>query len=881
LSFLLRPRLSLVAAAAFAAAASLAGAAHAQSLRPNILVVFDTSGSMLRSNTDDGSALCGGSGTSSRIYSLKRALREALAQVGTDEANFGLMRYPQIDDPAKSYTCPEGHYTNNSTTAIGTSCGGSGTNCNDNCRCGCRLPTHTTETTYGAWYDNGYRSALVVDVTKRPAGAKPVAGDFDPSDGNVADIYRYIDGTEAVAGGAITDPELRTHANWYTPIGRSLFYSRMYFDNFVKAKDGMGNFIDPKGACRTNIVIFVTDGEEYCDTSKAGNATLNLTTCAQTGYATFHPEVQACQLYRTSNVKTYVLTETGAGNANDLIANAGGTGSAIRVTLTDTAAVKAALIGIIAATVPPTETCNGADDNCNGQIDEGVKNMCPLDLTPARKHCAVESCNCLDDDCDGTVDEGFPTNACGGACGCAVPAERCDGLDNNCDGNIDEGFNVGASCVNTGLGACKRGGILVCNAAGTGTVCDAPVVTPTTEVCNNIDDNCDGLVDNGTLPGVGDTCGSALGTCMTGKYVCMNGQLKCNTTSMAGVEVCNGLDDDCDGVVDNGNFPTVGTDCVCSGLDPAKVGVGVCKGGKLVCRGTNGIICEGCIGPSAEICDGKDNDCDGMSDMDAKCPSGFGCREGACTIVCKPGEFPCPSGYKCMDTFCIPQRCAQVTCPSGQYCEEATGLCVDRCAGVVCNAPSICIQGLCRNCETLGCDPGQVCYKGACQTNKCSTVSCPASQACADGKCVDLCVPGKCAAGQSCYQGQCSDDKCAQVACGAGKYCDPADGECKGNACDAITCAAGERCVPTTGKCAADPCRLMQCPADCWRCDSTSDGRGVCVDNGQCKQEKLKVGQGGGGCGCAVDGSSNGGPLGIALFGLAIVLSATRRRRTR
>jgi MYXO-CTERM domain-containing protein len=73
----------------------------------------------------------------------------------------------------------------------------------------------------------------------------------------------------------------------------------------------------------------------------------------------------------------------------------------------------------------------------------------------------------------------------------------------------------------------------------------------------------------------------------------------------------------------------------------------------------------------------------------------------------------------------------------------------------------------------------------------------------------------------------------------------------------------------------------MQCPADCWRCDSTSDGRGVCVDNGQCKQEKLKVGQGGGGCGCAVDGSSNGGPLGIALFGLAIVLSATRRRRTR
>jgi MYXO-CTERM domain-containing protein len=826
---------------------------------------------MLYNNANDGSPLCGNNTngqTMSRIFSLKKALREALAQVGTDEANFGLMRYPELEDPAQTYSCPEGHYKNDATTATPVNCTGT---CRDDCKCGCRIPTHANETMYGTWFDNGFRSSLVVDVTKRPTGAKPVASDFDPSDGNVADIYRWIDNTEAVAGGVITDPELRTHGNWYTPIGRSLFYARMYFDNYVKPND-------PKASCRTNIVIFVTDGVEYCDTGKSGNATLNATTCAQTGYATFHPEVQACQLFRTSGVKTYVLTDV-AGGVNDAVANMGGTGSAIRVTLTDTAAVRAALVGIIAATVPPTETCNGADDNCNGQIDEGVKNMCPLDLTATRKHCAVEACNCLDDDCDGTIDEGFPTNACGGACGCPVPAEKCDGLDNDCDGNIDEGFNVGAACVNTGVGACRRGGILVCNATGTGTVCDAPVVTPTAEVCNNIDDNCDGQVDNGTLPGVGDTCGSALGTCMTGKYVCMNGQLKCNTTSMAGVEVCNGLDDDCDGVVDNGNFPTVGTSCVCPGLDPAKVGVGVCKGGKLACRGTNGIICEGCIGPSAELCDGKDNDCDGVNDTNAMCPSGFGCSEGACTIVCKPGEFPCPSGYKCLQNFCIPQRCATVTCPSGQHCDEATGNCVDRCAGLVCNAPSICMEGRCLDCETLGCDQGQVCYKGSCQTNKCANVSCPDTQACSDGKCVDLCTPGKCGAGQSCYQGRCSEDKCATVACGAGKYCDPADGQCKANSCDALICGAGERCVSTTGKCAPDPCRLMACPGACWRCDSTVDGKGVCVENGLCQQEKLKVGQKGGGCGCAVEGGAGGTPLGLAVFGLAVVLGAARRRR--
>src|SRR4029079_5185551 len=60
------------------------------------------------------------------------------------------------------------------------------------------------------------------------------------------------------------------------------------------------------------------------------------------------------------------------------MAVAGGTGSAIFATLTDTAAVKQALVDIIAKTVPPSETCNGEDDNCNGQIDEGVSNACRM-----------------------------------------------------------------------------------------------------------------------------------------------------------------------------------------------------------------------------------------------------------------------------------------------------------------------------------------------------------------------------------------------------------------------------------------------------------------------------------------------------------------------
>ena len=150
----------------------------------------------------------------------------------------------------------------------------------------------------------------------------------------------------------------------------------------------------------------------------------------------------------------------------------------------------------------------------------------------AARHCAVESCNCLDDNCNGQVDEGLPPNACGGACGCAVPTEICDGLDNDCDGDIDEGFNVGAVVLRQRrrhLPARRHPGL---QGRRSGTFCDAPTVMPQTEVCNGLDDNCNGQIDEGTLPGVGEKCGNGLGTCQSGTFVCSMGQLVCNATGM-------------------------------------------------------------------------------------------------------------------------------------------------------------------------------------------------------------------------------------------------------------------------------------------------------------------------------------------------------------
>jgi MYXO-CTERM domain-containing protein len=877
-------------AAALAGGVALSAAtASAQALRPNILIIYDTSGSMVDHDRTgpcffkDGSPLCGnvGDGVAGndlnnagcsendfprRMFALKRALRDTLAQVGTDEANFGLQRFAMRENAMQSATCPTGHYFQDGTTAVTVS---------GEDRTGCRMSTHdkaAPQEAYGSWFDGGLKQVLLVPVTADlPGGGKPRAQDFDPPGANIESIYKWIDLGEAAQGNTITDPELRGGNGFYTMLGRSLFYARMYFDNYIKPTD-------PKAACRKNIVILVTDGAETCDSTGA-----------------FAPHTQAASLY-ASGVETYVVTDRTTGNANNNIAYFGsGTKrpQAIQVDLSDTSAVKSALIGIIAEAVPPIEICNGVDDNCNNQIDEpplpGVGGQC-LCSGLAPENIGKGMCKA-------------GTNVCRGSngvrCeGCVVPGtEVCNGLDDNCNGQVDEGFDLGAACTNGLQGACLRTGNKVCSPDGSTTICDAPTVVGTTEICNNVDDNCDGMTDEGTLPGVGENCGINIGQCVAGKFKCESGRLVCDQMNTMGVpEICDGLDNNCNGQTDEG-FPI--DECACAPHSLETLKMGECKPGKRICKGALGFLCEGCVPPRTEVCDGKDNNCDGMIDEgEDLCIAGRICLEAECQLLCGDGEFPCPIGYECQkkvhptkgeQRICVSTKCREVSCMPGFECNPANGVCVDPCAGVMCNEPQQCFSGECRDCRTKPdlCRADQLCREGRCVEDPCKAVTCQTNQYCDNGECINLCTD-TCAAGQRCIRGVCQGDACAGVSCADGTICNPNTAECKSNQCLLRVCP-GQKCVPLTGACIDDPCKSVRCPADkCLKCEITPDGAPSCVVDRECQNVvdevtvTRQIRTGGAGCSCRVPGDprgTDGAPDGALIVLVALGAAAVWRRR--
>lgn len=213
--------------------------------------------------------------------------------------------------------------------------------------------------------------------------------------------------------------------------------------------------------------------------------------------------------------------------------------------------------------------------------------------------------------------------------------EVCDGFDNDCDGDIDEDQGT----TNCGMGVCNHDEPNCID--GVPNNCD-PDVGAMFEVCNKIDDDCDGDIDEGLGEDV-VTCG--LGACEHTVTDCEGGDLpECDPFEGSSLEVCDGIDNDCDGDVDEG-IPDISC-----GMFDCEVTIPGCIGGMVP-------MCEPLPGED-EICDGLDNDCDGLTDEDQ---GTWTCGDFACQVTIPQ----CDDGVPVPQNSCEPIPGGAEICGNG------------------------------------------------------------------------------------------------------------------------------------------------------------------------------------------------------------------------
>jgi hypothetical protein len=321
------------------------------------------------------------------------------------------------------------------------------------------------------------------------------------------------------------------------------------------------------------------------------------------------------------------------------------------------------------------ELSSTAAGSCSVDADCAAQELCAVAVhfcVPASAAASNDdTCDGVDDDCDGDVDEDFHAHAtsCGvGACAGTGTASctnyvfqdtcqagsppsstdaTCDGIDDNCNGASDEDYaghatscGVGA-CVATGATSCVAGQVANSCVAGTPAVSDA--------TCDGVDDDCNGIADDGYAAHA-TSCG--VGACAAiGVALCVGGVVvdTCSTGAPAASDAtCDGVDDDCNGGVDDG-YVSFATSC----------GVGACAAsGATSC--VSGVVVDSCSAgaPAASdaTCDGVDDDCDGSVDDDfaATC-------SGTVLRTCNAGQVSntdCSDHDVCTGTdTCSPSGC--------------------------------------------------------------------------------------------------------------------------------------------------------------------------------------------------------------------------------
>lgn len=244
------------------------------------------------------------------------------------------------------------------------------------------------------------------------------------------------------------------------------------------------------------------------------------------------------------------------------------------------------------------EVCDNKDNNCNGEVDEGLSTDADGD-----GHNTPDSCLQPKDDCNDGDPTIFPGNS-----------EICDFKDNNCNGQVDE--NVNFDLDQDGHftpGSCQEPHD-DCNDGNAAIYPGAP------EICDWLDNNCDGQMDEGLSTDADQDGYYAPGSCWWPATDCNDGNSGINPGAP---EICwDGVDNNCNGQMDEDCTQcTDGDTLPCPYSGPANAeGVGICRAATKACVNGQWGACEGEVLPQQEICDGKDNNCNG--ETDEVCDSG-------------------------------------------------------------------------------------------------------------------------------------------------------------------------------------------------------------------------------------------------------------------
>jgi hypothetical protein len=415
---------------------------------------------------------------------------------------------------------------------------------------------------------------------------------------------------------------------------------------------------------------------------------------------------------------------------------------------------------------PTTEVCNGADDNCNGQLDDLPEASCYTgpEGTQDRGSCKAGRAACGP---NGTV-------ICSGD---VVPAaaESCNGADDDCDGETDEGINLQTDMAN-----CGRCGNF-CNAV-TQLCVDGSCRTRGEKVCDdNADDDGDGAKDCAD-----SDCDNQTRACTAGdaarNCICVGrtiGEANCGDTidnepTPDGFIDC--VEEECSG-------KSCGTGCVCTNYIKKEIACG-----------------DGLNNDGTEGTDCADSDCAGQS-----CGTGCLCQGGkAVETVCTDGvNNDKTEGTDCGDPDC-----------NGKECSVAGGcLCVGTTA-----TESACNDGLDNDGSGgVDCADTDCHWKNLGDGTMCTNSGTRVEVACSDAKDNDSnggrldCVSGN------------ADTNCVSGVCGAG---------CSFNNCTQRETNCADR-IDNDGNNGPDCEDRTDCPVNT-ACTRTGGGAGKCQNNGTC-----------------------------------------------